>query len=295
MNASMTKFLLIIIVLIHGTQGFTPQAYNRLCSSSRTASPRHVSHFRLQNSPPKSIESTSNEIPTRLYAVKKDNILEKAVLLLLAYILSTFLTTPELQQECKQYLKLSMTFKDFCSITKLLLRKSNGDIDALQKRIVKLLHSLVPSKVRQFFKDSYFSTPKRLCEQSSEWIHRFGLISWLIGSEVERFDIEIVNPVSLQVENWNSGLKVMQCRYLLESGCKSTCLNICKLPTQAFFSEMGLPLSMTPDYADCSCKFEFGKAALPKELDPVFSTPCYLGCSLAARKGVDRMDLIKCS
>lgn len=42
-----------------------------------------------------------------------------------------------------------------------------------------------------------------------------------------------------------------RCRYLEESGCASVCLNSCKFPTQRFFMEdMGLPLTMTPNYDD---------------------------------------------
>jgi hypothetical protein len=37
------------------------------------------------------------------------------------------------------------------------------------------------------------------------------------------------------------------CRYLEASGCVGMCVNVCKVPTQDFFTkEFGLPLTMNP-------------------------------------------------
>jgi hypothetical protein len=37
------------------------------------------------------------------------------------------------------------------------------------------------------------------------------------------------------------------CRYLENSGCVGMCVNMCKIPTQSFFTdEFGLPLTMNP-------------------------------------------------
>lgn len=38
-------------------------------------------------------------------------------------------------------------------------------------------------------------------------------------------------------EIWRSTVKVERCRYLEASKCKGTCMNLCKLPTEAFFRE----------------------------------------------------------
>lgn len=38
-------------------------------------------------------------------------------------------------------------------------------------------------------------------------------------------------------EVWRSTVKVKRCRYLEASKCKGTCINLCKLPTEAFFRE----------------------------------------------------------
>lgn len=250
------------------------------------------------------VPEQSNVLPIRAFAIQRDNILEQAVLYLLSWALSRFLTTAELRREAGALLRFGMSFQDFCSLTKLLIRRSNGSIDTMQASIVKLLDSLVPPAVRSFFKDTYRENAQLICEQSSEWIQRFGLIGWLIGRDVERFEVEVevkrsaagsADSESATTEKWMSGLQVKQCRYLLESGCKSTCLNICKIPTQAFFNDViGLPLTMTPDFTDASCKFEFGKTPPQRDADPSFATPCYLGCSLTMDKK-NKADSTKCS
>merc|ERR1712238_166188 len=60
------------------------------------------------------------------------------------------------------------------------------------------------------------------------------------------------------------------------------CVNSCKIPTQNFFLEdMGLPLTMTPDYETHECQFSFGK--LPNEQDEfnTKNTPCLSRCPTA--------------
>jgi hypothetical protein len=78
------------------------------------------------------------------------------------------------------------------------------------------------------------------------------------------------------------GLLVKRCRFLEEAGCASVCVNSCKIPTQNFFlQEMGLPLTMEPNYETFECQFSFGKTPTPEtELDAV-GTPCLMRCPTA--------------
>ena len=58
---------------------------------------------------------------------------------------------------------------------------------------------------------------------------------------------------------------VFRCRYLEEAGCASICINSCKVPTQEFFRRnMGMDVSLEPNYDDFSCQFAFGKKPLPQ-------------------------------
>lgn len=75
------------------------------------------------------------------------------------------------------------------------------------------------------------------------------------------------------------GERKRRCRYLEETGCASVCLNSCKVPTQEFFEkDMGLALTMTPNYDDFSCQFSFGLQPKPAAEDDAFQTPCFSQC-----------------
>ncbi|KAJ7547478.1 hypothetical protein O6H91_08G087800 [Diphasiastrum complanatum] len=63
---------------------------------------------------------------------------------------------------------------------------------------------------------------------------------WLVGP-CEQVEVE-VNGLKQK-----SGVHISKCRYLENSGCVGMCVNMCKIPTQDFFTnEFGLPLTMTP-------------------------------------------------
>ena len=73
-----------------------------------------------------------------------------------------------------------------------------------------------------------------------------------------------------QKETWQSGVEIKKCRYLEASGCVGLCVNLCKLPTQKFFTEtFGLPLTMNPNFEDLSCEMVFGQYPPPVEEDKV--------------------------
>lgn len=81
--------------------------------------------------------------------------------------------------------------------------------------------------------------------------------------------------------------RIKKCRYLQESGCVGLCTNLCKRPTEAFFSEaFGLPLTMEPDFETLECTMRFGQAAPPIEEDAVYNQPCFSAvCSMASPRG----------
>ena len=83
------------------------------------------------------------------------------------------------------------------------------------------------------------------------------------------------------------GLVVEKCKFLQESGCKGLCLHQCKLPAQQFFKEeLGLPLTVSPNFVTQECQWSFGEEPLPPDQDPTFPKGCLVGCeSRAAMKG----------
>jgi len=235
--------------------------------------------------------------PKSNLALYRDSILERGALFLLSFLLVRILP-PKFRVIGHSYLRLGMDFEAFCNITKLLLQgEEDGDVGKVQVKIVTLLTNLMPEKVRLFFKETYNTNPKLLCEQSSQWIG-FGFLTWLIGP-TEPIDVDVLFGNEKKMETWKSGVKLVECRYLQQSGCKSTCVNICKLPTQMFFNEeLGVPLRMTPNYDDCSCKFEFGIAPPALCDDVTINSPCFLNCSMMKKnKELDknREPFVKCS
>ena len=76
-----------------------------------------------------------------------------------------------------------------------------------------------------------------------------------------------------------------RCRVLEEGGCASVCLNVCKVPTQNFFSDLGLDVELRPDYETFECRFVYGKKPPPAGEDPAFDTPCFAQCSISKSRG----------
>jgi hypothetical protein len=75
------------------------------------------------------------------------------------------------------------------------------------------------------------------------------------------------------------GLVVDKCKFLQESGCKGLCLHQCKIPAQDFFSqELGLDLTVEPNFATQECQWSWGQKPLPHQDDPAWPPGCLVGC-----------------
>jgi len=87
------------------------------------------------------------------------------------------------------------------------------------------------------------------------------------------------------VPNGSGAVVVTRCRYLEQSGCRSECAHVCKMPTQAFFAQtLGLPLTMRPNFEDKSCELVFGAPPPPPEEDEALRGPCLAGCARAGER-----------
>ena len=214
--------------------------------------------------------------------VAKDSPIDRAFIIIASALLKRI--APNTRNSTDVNLKTS--YNDFVSITKNFLSLPPLEIKLL---ILGFLRSLVPTQVGDFFRSKYSSDAKTICEQSSQWMG-FRLLTWLVGP-TERILIDVTNKDG-NSEQWLSGVKIKECRYLSESGCKAACLHICKDPTQTFFTQdMGLPLHMKPNFTDNSCEMLFGVMAPPKELDDAYSQACFVDCNIQQKKTA----LNKCS
>ena len=142
----------------------------------------------------------------------------------------------------------------------------------------RILVSLFPSWLLPAFRVMFARPFPAFSLRLNAWVTAL-TCQWLMGKcEVNASETDASGGAKLE----GYGVKVERCRYLEETGCAAICLNCCKVPTQAFFAQdMGLPLSMEPNYEDFSCQFKFGLTPPPPEADEAFTTPCFSQCPTA--------------
>lgn len=139
-----------------------------------------------------------------------------------------------------------------------------------QALIAKVLASVIPSWVLWGIR-TVFSPAPLVCELNAWFATQ--LFQWLVGP-CEWQSTLVSGPD--QAYRWQrSRVQIKKCRYLEESGCVGMCVNLCKLPTQTFFTEQfGIPLTMTPDFTDLSCAMTFGQVPPAFADEAAAQQPC---------------------
>ena len=139
-----------------------------------------------------------------------------------------------------------------------------------QQVVAKILQSIVPAPVRGIIR-RVVSPSKFICELNA-WF-AVQLFKWLVGPcEVRR--VELINRKGRR-KIQNSNVYIHKCRYLESSHCAGMCINMCKLPTQDFFThKLGIPLTMKPNFEDFSCEMIFGQMPPPLEAESIYHQPC---------------------
>jgi len=139
-----------------------------------------------------------------------------------------------------------------------------------QDLVAKILQSVIPASVLSLLRRT-IPANKWVCESNAWFAKKFFV--WLVGEcELREVEIESENG---EVRSQLSGVHIKKCRYLEQSGCVGMCVNMCKLPTQKFFTEsFGIPLTMTPDFEDLSCEMVFGQNPPPFEEEEASRQPC---------------------
>ncbi|KAJ1623386.1 hypothetical protein T492DRAFT_1054958 [Pavlovales sp. CCMP2436] len=89
-------------------------------------------------------------------------------------------------------------------------------------------------------------------------------------------------------EQWRSSVVIEKCRFLEGAACKGMCYNLCKQPTERFFNEeLGLPVSMEPNFEDFSCKMIWGKRPEPDSALAEQDLRCLQECALRKKSLAD--------
>ena len=150
-----------------------------------------------------------------------------------------------------------------------------------QALVAIVLQSLMPAPVLWGIR-TFFSPTQWVCEWNAWFATQ--LFEWLVGPcDVTAVDIKLADG---SVRTQTSNVHIKKCRYLEQSSCVGLCVNMCKVPTQTFFTEkFGIPLTMTPNFEDLSCDMAFGQLAPPLEQEAVYSQPCFATeCATAVPK-----------
>ncbi|GAB5029939.1 Hypothetical protein NocV09_00200730 [Nannochloropsis oceanica] len=167
-------------------------------------------------------------------------------------------------------------YEEYVRLSQLLLKA--GSTKA-KTAVLTVLRSIAFPGFSSIFRTLFPGTSRFACEFNAKVTPVF--FSWLVGPAVVETS-EMRNPKTDEVEVWANSVKIQRCRYLESVQCKGACASICKLPTQAFFTEdLGMPVTMTPNFDDLSCTMTFGVAPLASLADPICSEGCFKECSSA--------------
>lgn len=159
-------------------------------------------------------------------------------------------------------------YDGFVALSKQMMQGRNAQDQRAVVAVV--LRSLVPPPVLWLIR-TLFSPTRWVCELNA-WFATL-LFEWLVGP-CEVRSVEVTQPDGTVVTQ-RSGVHIEKCRYLDQSRCVGLCVNLCKQPTQQFFTEdFGIPLTMTPNFEDFSCEMVFGQPPAPLETEPAYEQPC---------------------
>lgn len=167
-------------------------------------------------------------------------------------------------------------YNGFVELSQKIMQGRNSQQQ--QQLVAVVLQSLVPAPVLWGIR-TFFSPTQLVCELNAWFATQ--LFEWLVGPcRVESTD---VTTASGHVRQQKSAVHIEKCRYLEQSGCVGMCINMCKLPTQQFFTEkFGIPLTMTPNFEDLSCDMIFGQVPPPLETEDAYRQPCLQDCTVTS-------------
>jgi hypothetical protein len=172
----------------------------------------------------------------------RDGPLERAFMGLFARKMEKFASSSGTSSSSKKKRKeRAMWDWDYESFVDVSRRVMAGRTRAQQQEAVReVLLSMLPPGAPEHFK-KLFPPTRWACEFNAKLTVPF--FRWLVGpSEVVEVEVDGVKQ--------RSGVLITKCRYIENSGCVGMCVNMCKIPTQNFFTnEFGLPLTMNPSTA----------------------------------------------
>jgi Beta-carotene isomerase D27-like, C-terminal len=151
------------------------------------------------------------------------------------------------------------------------------DSQSQQQVVSVVLRSLVPAPVLYLIR-TLFSPTRLVCELNAWFATK--LFVWLVGPCGVQ-EVAIVEPDG-RTHDQRSKVLIEKCRYLEQSQCVGMCVNMCKLPTQRFFTEdFGIPVTLVPNFEDYSCEMIFGQIPPDVTTEEAYHEPCLAACPTA--------------
>ncbi len=197
-------------------------------------------------------------IPTSVTTEYDDNLLDRLLIWLFSHKMSQALGT-------------NTKFSGYAGVVDLSKQIMQGR-NAQQQQVVvtRILRSFVPAPVLWAIR-TFFAPTRLVCVLNAWFAAR--MFGWLVGPcAITDAEIQLADGT---VRSQPSAVAIEKCRYLADSGCVGMCVNMCKVPTQAFFTnQFGIPLTMEPNFTDLSCKMIFGQVPPSPDTDDAFRQPC---------------------
>lgn len=147
--------------------------------------------------------------------------------------------------------------------------KQGRSATAQQHIIAAVFAQIIPPWVSALVR-TLFRLTRWVCETNAWFATR--LTGWLVGAS-DRYWVEVL-CADQQPQRQLSGVRIQRCRYLAQAQCAALWMNLCKHPTEQFFrKQLGIPLTMTPNFSDYSCEMVFGTPLTPIAPTPI--PPCF--------------------
>jgi len=179
------------------------------------------------------------------------------------------------------------------------LHATSRDATHVQERGTRVLRALLPAWFASAFGGFLALLPPWFAARHAS-ASSVLFLNWLVGpSEVVDTPEDLLpdnrRPVppnaaaalagqASQDAGYRQAVRVKRCRVLEETKCASVCLNVCQVPTQCFFTEdIGLPMTMSPNFDTFECTFSFGRAPPGPADSDSFTSPCFKQCGAALR------------
>jgi len=167
-------------------------------------------------------------------------------------------------------------YDGFVDLSQKIMRGRNASEQ--QELVTVVLRSLIPAPILRLIRTVV--SPTRLVCELNAWFAT-QLFVWLVGPcEVRDVDVTMQDG---QTRRQRSNVHIQKCRYLEQSECVGMCINMCKLPTQKFFTEdFGIPVTLTPNFEDYSCDMVFGQIPSALTDEEIYNQPCLKACDTAS-------------